>query len=272
MEHKKLSFALTDYKAEGKDEGVFEGYAAVFGNEDAVGDIIEPGAFANALKDTSRIRLLALHDDSLLPIGKPIELSEDDHGLKIKGYISPTSMGRDVRQLLRDKVLTEMSIGYVPVRDNFDSDGVRHLHEVELEEISLVTRAANELAQVTRYKSHKWGGHKMSYRKNDGELTAEDVVQIVQDEIKQTLDPLMTKMDELIKSVKNDAEPDEEKEDVEEIIEYVIVDDDEYKDDDPYDDEDKDDDPYDDEDKDEDPYDDEDKDDEEDEQRKGRRR
>ena len=35
---------------DGLDEGVFTGYASVFGNVDSYGDIVEPGAFKDTLE------------------------------------------------------------------------------------------------------------------------------------------------------------------------------------------------------------------------------
>ena len=76
MEYKQIRF-----KADVLDEeqGIFEGYASVFGNLDSGGDIVDPGAFARTLEENfDRIKILALHNDQLLPVGKPLELREDD--------------------------------------------------------------------------------------------------------------------------------------------------------------------------------------------------
>jgi len=152
-ETKSISFKMDSYNG---DEGTFEGYAAVFGNIDSCGDIIEPGAFQKSLVEgmaSNRIKLLALHNDCALPIGKPLELREDANGLWIKGQVSDTTMGRDVRTLLADGVLSEMSIGYDPVLFDVDEKGIRHLREIAIWEVSLVTWAANDQAKVTGYKS-----------------------------------------------------------------------------------------------------------------------
>lgn len=151
MNHKSLKFQLKDFDEE---QGIFTGHAAVFGNVDSGGDIIEPGAFSKTLeKGWGRVKILALHNDAWLPIGRPTKLEEDDIGLYIEGKISDTSMGRDVKVLLRDKVLNEMSIGYDPIVFDFDEKSLRHLREVDLLEISLVTWAMNDQALVSDYKS-----------------------------------------------------------------------------------------------------------------------
>ena len=150
-EYKAFKFEL-----ESSDEsGEFSGYAAVFGNRDSGDDIIERGAFSKTIReDFDRIKILALHNDCWLPVGKPIELREDEKGLYIRGKISDTSMGRDVRTLLRDGVLSELSIGYDAVIFDFDSEtGVRHLKEIRLWEVSVVTWAMNNQAKIEEVKS-----------------------------------------------------------------------------------------------------------------------
>ena len=61
---------------------------------------------------------------------------------------------RDIQTLLKDGVLSELSIGYDAVDFYFDGDTrIRHLKEVRLWEISVVTWAMNELAQINEAKS-----------------------------------------------------------------------------------------------------------------------
>ena len=150
-EYKAFKFEL-----ESTDEsGEFSGYAAVFGNRDSGDDIIEKGAFSNTIReDFDRIKILALHNDCWLPVGKPLELREDEKGLYIRGKISDTSMGRDIQTLMKDGVLNELSIGYDAVTFDYDSDsGVRHLKEIRLWEVSIVTWAMNDQAKIDEVKS-----------------------------------------------------------------------------------------------------------------------
>lgn len=151
-EYKTISFKADDYDEE---QGIFSGYGAVFGNVDSGGDIIEPGAFTKTIAEGwERVKILALHNDSWLPIGKPIELREDSNGLYIKAKVSDTSMGRDIKVLLKDGVLNELSIGYDPVAFDYDKDtGIRHLREIKLWEVSVVTWAMNPEATISDYKS-----------------------------------------------------------------------------------------------------------------------
>ena len=153
MKHevKTMQFKVDAYNEE---EGIFSGYGAIFDNVDSGGDIIEPGAFTKTLAEGwERVKILALHNDCWLPIGRPIELREDANGLFLSAKISDTTMGRDIKVLLKDGVLNELSIGYDPIVFDYDSDGIRHLREVKLWEVSVVTWAMNPEAVITGYKS-----------------------------------------------------------------------------------------------------------------------
>lgn len=145
-----------EFELEGFDdkEGTFSGYGAVFSNIDSGGDIIEPGAFTKTIAEgIGRVKILSAHNDSLLPIGIPTELREDAKGLFMSAKISDTTLGRDVKTLIHDGVLCELSIGYDPVVFDYDENGIRHLREVKLWEISVVTWAMNEQAVITDHKS-----------------------------------------------------------------------------------------------------------------------
>ena len=106
--HKSLQF---DVASIDEEQGIFDGYASVWDVIDHDGDVVEHGAFAYTIREgvaKDGVPILALHNDHWLPVGRTLELREDDVGLYIRGYISPTSMGKDVRILIRDKVLAEL--------------------------------------------------------------------------------------------------------------------------------------------------------------------
>ena len=151
-EYKSFSFQLESADGE---SGEFSGYAAVFGNVDSGGDIIERGAFSETIReDFDRIKILSQHNDCELPIGRPLELREDDKGLYIRGKISDTQKGRDIKTLLKDGVLNELSIGYDTVTADYDGEsGIRHLKEIKLWEVSIVTWAMNDQAKIEDVKS-----------------------------------------------------------------------------------------------------------------------
>lgn len=159
MERKRVAFEVKDIDVEA---GTFSGHASIFNVPDdgLPPDIILPGAFAKTIKEwgpagANRIKILALHRSDWLPIGAPIELREDGTGLFFTGRVSKTSLGLDVLTLMRDRVLTEMSIGFDVIKKE-DPDRTRTtrlLHEVRLWEISPVTWAMHPLATIDDVKS-----------------------------------------------------------------------------------------------------------------------
>jgi len=155
VERKTVGFQLTALDTEGR---TLEGYASIFGNLDLGDDIIHPGAFAKTLAERGgKVRFLWQHDPSE-PLGKPIELHEDARGLFFKAVISDTARGRDALALLRDGAIEGLSIGYESVKggtdfENVNGRTVRHLREVRLHEISLVSFPMNESAGVTALKT-----------------------------------------------------------------------------------------------------------------------
>lgn len=150
LERKVINFEI---KAVDEETGVFEGYAATFSNKpDSYGDIIDPGAFKKSLKEGGkRVKILWNHN-VLEPIGKPQEMAEDENGLKVKGKLSlGVQRAREVLSLMKDKVITEMSIGYDTMKDEV-KDGIRHLKEVRLWDVSPVAFAANPEALIMAVK------------------------------------------------------------------------------------------------------------------------
>jgi HK97 family phage prohead protease len=144
----------SEIKADDSDGMTFEGYASVFGNKDSWGDVMEPGAFKKTIAENKkRIKVLAMHDFYSV-IGIPKTLEEDTKGLYFNAKISDTQLGRDIFTLIKDKAITEMSIGYNALKYEINRDenskdyGIRYLKEVRLWEISPVTWGANEKAKI----------------------------------------------------------------------------------------------------------------------------
>ena len=160
MKHKTVPFDVKEIDA---NTGIFSGYASVFGNVDSYGDIVVQGAFAKTIQERGdRVKICWQHD-WLEPIGKPIELREDEHGLFVVGKISDTSVGRDALTLMRDGVVTELSFGYDIVKHEWveleDKQSVHYLKELRLYEISPVTIAANPAAIITGVKLEDLQNH-----------------------------------------------------------------------------------------------------------------
>lgn len=142
-----------EFKAVEQGKNLYiEGYASVFGVLDSYEDIVEKGAFKNTIqgKNFKRIAFCYQHEFSTV-IGKIIELREDEIGLWFKAKISNTNLGRDLVELIGDGAINEISIGFrTKVSEMNTETNVRMIKEVELYEISLVTRAANSEAFITQ--------------------------------------------------------------------------------------------------------------------------
>ena len=154
MDKRSFPFEL---KSLDDQTGVFEGYAAVFGNMDEGGDVVEPGAFAKTLQERGQRVKICWQHDWREPIGKPLELREDAQGLFVKARLSDTQRGRDALTLLRDGVVDELSFGYETIKSEWGKDGdgqrVHLLKELRLYEISPVTVAMNEQARISAVKA-----------------------------------------------------------------------------------------------------------------------
>ena len=140
-----------EVKAVREDSNLFiEGYASVFGVVDSYNDIVVQGAFTNTLiNDAKRVKFCWQHNMDDV-IGKIIDMHEDDRGLWFRAKISNTSKGKDVAILVEDNALDEVSFAYRTKKYLMDEEtDIRKLLEVELIEISLVTRAANPQAVIT---------------------------------------------------------------------------------------------------------------------------
>ena len=150
IQHKAVALTL---KREPDQDGVFEGYASVFGVVDQGMDVVERGAFRKSL-GSRKVKMLWQHDMSQ-PIGVWDDIYEDERGLFVRGrLLKEVEKGREAMALLRAGAIDSMSIGYRTMEAIPEGDGrVRKLMEVDLFEISLVTFPMLPDAKVTNVKS-----------------------------------------------------------------------------------------------------------------------
>jgi len=134
--------------------GVVKGYGSVFGNVDSDGDVINKGAYRKTIQENGqRVKYLYQHDMDK-PLGKMVHLEEDDKGLIFEAQIPKTQLGKDVVELMKAGVITENSVGILPIQKEMGHDGYRHINEVKLFEISAVTLAANDQAMIMDVKGN----------------------------------------------------------------------------------------------------------------------
>ncbi|AWM87768.1 HK97 family phage prohead protease [Microvirga sp. 17 mud 1-3] len=136
-------------------EGVFEGYASLFGIADLGKDVVMPGAFADSLKKrgAGNIRLLWQHDPSE-PIGRWLSIVEDRRGLKVRGRLNlAVERAREIHSLLGEGAVDGLSIGFRVERARAERPtGLRRLEKLDLWEISIVTFPMLPGARVDRVK------------------------------------------------------------------------------------------------------------------------
>jgi len=133
--------------------GIIKGYGSYFGNKDSDNDVIMKGAYKKTIAENGeRVKYLYQHDMNQ-PIGKMTELYEDDKGLVFVAEIAKTQLGNDVVELMKSGVITENSVGIMPIQKNNKGD-YREITEVKLYEISAVTLAANDQAKILDVKGN----------------------------------------------------------------------------------------------------------------------
>lgn len=150
MECKTFKFEI---KQVDEEEGVFEGYASTFTQTpDSYGEIVDKGAFKKTIKENrNRIKTLWNHNIRE-PIGKPLEMKEDEKGLWVKIKLTlGVQRAKEILALMKDEVINEMSIGFDTITEKM-VDGIRHLKEVKLYDVSPVSFAANPEALITAVK------------------------------------------------------------------------------------------------------------------------
>lgn len=140
LEHK---FCLIGGDVQIKDGTVISGYASLFGKTDQGGDVVKTGAYQASLTKVAAqnrsIKMLWQHDPTQ-PIGVWDEVREDKTGLWVKGRIlTDVAKGREAVALIEAGAIDGLSIGYRTVKSHKDTGGLRHLDELELWEVSLVT-------------------------------------------------------------------------------------------------------------------------------------
>lgn len=139
---------------DGSEDFTLEGHAAVFDqlSEDLGGfrERIKRGAFRKALENETDVVLLYNHDQILARTGNgTLELREDPKGLAVSAKVAPTSYARDLRILMENRTVSQMSFAFSVAKDGDHwermADGTieREVREVNrLRDVSVVDRPA----------------------------------------------------------------------------------------------------------------------------------
>ena len=139
-----------------KDDGWgIEGLASTW-ELDEQGDEVQARRVRRDPAGQPRPPLLFSHDQAKV-IGVATSLRETRDGLWGRWKLSRTELGRDVRELLRDKALDGLSIGFRCGPGDWEHDarrGARQLKRISLYEVSVVALPANLGARVAAVKSY----------------------------------------------------------------------------------------------------------------------
>jgi len=149
--------------APNEDGLTLDGYGAVFNEwtniEDQYGEYrerIAPGAFKRTLGMRMPILQFAHGSHPLIgsiPLGRITNISEDEHGLRVKARLSDNWLVQPVRDAIRDGGITGMSFRFRIVDESWarsQHDGMeeRTIREVELYEVGPVVFPAYEQTSV----------------------------------------------------------------------------------------------------------------------------
>lgn len=139
--------------------GRLEGYAAVYGNLDDGGDVIERGALAPALPGFLKSGFISWSHDWGVPIAMPKSASSDDHGMPLVAEFHSTPTAQEKRTITRERLeagLTMgLSIGYGDITAKRTPEA-RSISEIrQLYEVGLVMVPMNAEAGVDGVKGVK---------------------------------------------------------------------------------------------------------------------
>jgi hypothetical protein len=157
-----------ELKFDGLANGQFEAYASVFNGNDAFKDTIHPGAFEKTLIERKKpVRMFWQHDPSI-PIGKWLDLREDDNGLLVRGEFTPgNTNSENAWASMKHGAIDSLSIGFrIPKGGSIakaqecdcgPDDWCMHtagrdIKEIDLIEISPVSLPADANASVSAIK------------------------------------------------------------------------------------------------------------------------
>jgi hypothetical protein len=153
MEKKIFEFEIKELTEEGR----FSGYLSTFGNVDAGGDMVDPGAFKKTLRDNKAFGFVWGHEPRLDGIIGSFTGKEDVKGLFVEGGFYLDLDGgikayKTSKRLQSDGVKIGLSMGYRAVKwawETVEGITVRRLKEVKLNEGSITLFPMNDQTNLS---------------------------------------------------------------------------------------------------------------------------
>lgn len=156
MHTKHKTVSVTGIKTAGLADGEFIGWASTFGNVDSQGDRVVRGAFAKSLASDTVVPIAWEHQtsDPRNLVGQIKSARETDEGLEIHAALDlDTEFGQAAYRAVKARRVSSLSIGYAVRHAVKAADGAQELTDVDLMEVSLVARPANDRATITASKA-----------------------------------------------------------------------------------------------------------------------
>jgi HK97 family phage prohead protease len=151
---------LTQFKAINEAAGIFESVVSVFGNVDAVGDRVLPGAFKASLDrweaSAAPIPCIWSHqwDNPDAHVGYVLAAEERPEGLWVRAQLDVDKpFARQVYDLLKARRVKEMSFAYDVVDSRQADDGANELTVLELIEVGPTLKGVNPETQLLTVKA-----------------------------------------------------------------------------------------------------------------------
>ncbi|EIO3704303.1 HK97 family phage prohead protease [Vibrio parahaemolyticus] len=156
MEIKQIQIKEVKMSVDG-DGYQFKGYASTFDGNDAYNDTIKRGAYQSVIEavkaGTAEMPLLLFgHEHNSIPVGKIVDMKEDDHGLLITAELTQgLSVAEDLKAALKHGTIKGLSIGYSLSKDDYEvkQEGGRTINNITyLGEVSIVSFPADRKAKI----------------------------------------------------------------------------------------------------------------------------
>jgi HK97 family phage prohead protease len=139
------------------EAGKFSGIASIYGVEDLGGDIVDKGAFTKTVAENPQIPILWMHDQKeVIGVG---QVKEWQGKLMIDASLDMEDpAAQKAFRKMKAGLIKGLSIGYKTIKSTYqtvEDKLIRHIQELKLYEVSVVTFPMLPAAQVTRTKQQE---------------------------------------------------------------------------------------------------------------------
>lgn len=134
------------------DKREVSGIAVPWDTDTDIGGYYTERVERGAVQESDGALLFWRHDE---PIGKVVSHRDTDEGWEITAVISETPRGNEAYTLIRDGVITKLSIGFQPVEHREEEDGTIVRTKIRVCEVSLVPLPAYEGASISEVRENQ---------------------------------------------------------------------------------------------------------------------